>query len=238
MRALGAFQNCGEAPSHGSLTFRGACGTRLLCVGALLLSTALFRPAVAQGGGPYAIPSFAIAGGGATLRTDGAEPLEGTIGQAAAGRLLGGAFVVNGGFWVPAVSGAPTATPSTAATGHPPVSATPTPSSTPTPRTTVTVTRPSTPSPTVSAGTPSRTPKSSPSAVPTPAATASPTPSPGPARGDANCDGRTSAADLPALLINIATGQRAICGLDDVNDDQQVDSADIELLTRALFDDR
>jgi len=65
--------------------------------------------------------------------------------------------------------------------------------------------------------------------------TVSPTPTSRILRGDANCDGRVSAADWPALLRNIVTGEQASCGGDDVNGDAHVDGADIEALTHATF---
>jgi hypothetical protein len=69
-----------------------------------------------------------------------------------------------------------------------------------------------------------------PSATPTP--TASPTPG---LLGDANCDGRVSAADIPALLQLIASGDRASCQLDDANGDGSLDSADIVSTVGAIF---
>ncbi len=65
----------------------------------LLLGAACAGPAFAQNGGPYAITSGVIAGGGATATTAGSDTLSGTIGQADAGHSAGGIFGVNGGFW-------------------------------------------------------------------------------------------------------------------------------------------
>jgi len=58
-----------------------------------------------------------------------------------------------------------------------------------------------------------------------------------PGRGDANCDGRITAADMPALIRNIITGERAACGLDDVNGDKSVDVSDIDPLVGRIFDE-
>ena len=46
----------------------------------------------------YAINWFKIAGGGGTS-TNGGFTLHGTIGQPDAGKLTGGAYTLNGGFW-------------------------------------------------------------------------------------------------------------------------------------------
>lgn len=47
----------------------------------------------------YAIPWFKVAGGGAMQSTGGGYALSGTIGQADAGRLTGGIYRNEGGFW-------------------------------------------------------------------------------------------------------------------------------------------
>ena len=209
----------------------------VLGVFAMLLASA--PPSDAQTGGAYELTRNSIDGGGATFSTGGSESLGGTIGQPDAGRLAGGTYVLNGGFWAPAAPAAPTATPSTTGTVQLTVSATPTPSSTPTPSATATVSTPATPPTTVASGTPTRTLTAalSPSASATPSPTASSTPSPtaSPARGDANCDGRVSAADFPALITNVVDGERAPCQLDDVNGDTRVDSSDIQPLIDVLF---
>ena len=44
-----------------------------------------------------------------------------------------------------------------------------------------------------------------------------------------------SAADMPALIRNVITGERAACGLDDVNGDLRLDGSDIQPLIDALF---
>ena len=51
------------------------------------------------GAQPYAIPWFKIAGGGITQSAGGPYTLGGTIGQFDAGRVAGGAFRSEGGFW-------------------------------------------------------------------------------------------------------------------------------------------
>jgi hypothetical protein len=69
-------------------------------VGGVLLVTVLLAigpPAAAQS---PPIPAYVIAGGGATSGADGVYTMTGTIGQAAAGgELVGGTFVLVGGFW-------------------------------------------------------------------------------------------------------------------------------------------
>jgi hypothetical protein len=40
---------------------------------------------------------------------------------------------------------------------------------------------------------------------------------------------------MTALIRNVIAGERAPCGLDDVNGDARVDSSDIEPLIEALF---
>ncbi len=154
---------------------------------------------------------------------------------------------------LPTLSAIPTATgtavPSTTATKLP---ATPTPTlvvgNTPTAAVAVSPSPTRSPVPTatrtpttVAGNTPTATvtaaPSASPSATvpPTPTPTPSPTPILAGTRGDANCDGRLSAADMPTLIRNVITGERAACGLDDVNGDTRVDNSDIQLLIDALF---
>jgi hypothetical protein len=58
--------------------------------------------ASAQQAQPYAVPWWAIGGGGGTS-IGGDYTLSGTIGQSDAGRLSGGSFSVEGGFWGPLV---------------------------------------------------------------------------------------------------------------------------------------
>jgi hypothetical protein len=123
-------------------------------------------------------------------------------------RLMVSAFHDNGGNLVfHAAFAAPTASPT--------VSRTPT----------ATVTRTGTPTPT-------RAPSGT---MATPQATATRTRTPG-LSADANCDGQTTAADLPALVMLIAAGERAPCGRDDANGDGIVNVADIAATIRALFD--
>ena len=64
-------------------------------LGALVLFLSAF-PLQAQ---PFAIPWFKIAGGGVTQGAGGPYTLGGTIGQFDAGRVAGGAFRSEGGFW-------------------------------------------------------------------------------------------------------------------------------------------
>ena len=63
-----------------------------------VLVALLFLPAVAlaQSGGGFDLSHNVIAGGGATFSTGGEYELGGTIGQADAGTLTGGAFAVHG----------------------------------------------------------------------------------------------------------------------------------------------
>ena len=65
----------------------------------LLMFTSLNAQAVAQSGGPYAIRSSTIDGGGTSTSSGGAFVLAGTIGQPDAGLLEGGAYSLGGGFW-------------------------------------------------------------------------------------------------------------------------------------------
>ena len=73
-----------------------------------------------------------------------------------------------------------------------------------------------------------------PTATPKPSATFTPSGTPGPS-GDANCDGRTTVADLTAVALLISTGDRAPCGLDDVNGDGIVNAVDLSEVVEALF---
>lgn len=249
---------------------------------ALLIVTAAAR-GFAQAGGPYDLQWNTIDGGGTTSATGGSYELSGTIGQADAGRVAGGGFVVNGGFWqpleamsatatatstmLPTLSAVPTATgtavqsttatklpatptvtvagspspmPSPVPTALPTGTTPPTFNATPTSTSTPTVTATGTPT-TVAGNTPTPivtaapSPGTSATAPPAPTSTPSPTPTLAGSRGDANCDGRVSAADTPALIRNVITGERAACGLDDVNGDTRVDSHDLQPLIDALF---
>ncbi|MEJ5309098.1 MAG: hypothetical protein WHX52_04955 [Anaerolineae bacterium] len=67
----------------------------------VLLASLLLLPALAlaQSGGGYDLTWNTIDGGGATFSAGGAYSLGGTVGQADAGTLQGGAFALGGGFW-------------------------------------------------------------------------------------------------------------------------------------------
>ncbi len=47
----------------------------------------------------YELSWSRVAGGGATFSTGGSYELGGTVGQAEAGTMSGGAFTLSGGFW-------------------------------------------------------------------------------------------------------------------------------------------
>ena len=66
-------------------------------LGALL---ALSGFALAQTGGPYDLTWNTFEGGGATFSAGGNYALGGTAGQADAGAQAGGAYALQGGFWV------------------------------------------------------------------------------------------------------------------------------------------
>lgn len=57
-------------------------------------------PASAQSGSGYELRWYSIDGGVATFTSGGMDVLSGTIGQADAGTLSGGAYTLIGGFWV------------------------------------------------------------------------------------------------------------------------------------------
>ena len=69
----------------------------LLPIAALLLFGV--STARAQTGGGYDLTWNSIDGGGTTFSTGGGYSLGGTIGQADAGALSGGAYSLSGGFW-------------------------------------------------------------------------------------------------------------------------------------------
>lgn len=77
---------------------------KLIFVFCVLVAATLLvggAPAVfAQSGGGYDLTWSTIDGGGATFSTGGAYELGGTIGQADAGTMSGGAYGIDGGFWV------------------------------------------------------------------------------------------------------------------------------------------
>jgi len=56
--------------------------------------------ALAQTGGPYDLTWNTVEGSGATFSTGGSYALGGTAGQADAGAHTGGAYALQGGFWV------------------------------------------------------------------------------------------------------------------------------------------
>jgi len=56
--------------------------------------------ALALTGGPYNLTWNTVDGGGATFSTGGSYTLGGTAGQADAGAHTGGAYALQGGFWV------------------------------------------------------------------------------------------------------------------------------------------
>lgn len=57
--------------------------------------------AAAQTGGSYNLTWNTVDGGGWMFSTGGTYSLGGTIGQADAGTLSGGGYVLQGGFWSP-----------------------------------------------------------------------------------------------------------------------------------------
>jgi hypothetical protein len=70
---------------------------RILLMAVLVLLTTI--PVLAQTGGVYDLSWSKIAGGGGTS-SGGIFSLGGSIGQPDAGRMEGGAYVLNGGFWI------------------------------------------------------------------------------------------------------------------------------------------
>ncbi len=65
----------------------------------IALLSLLASIALAQSGGGYDLTWNTIDGGGYTFSTGGGYSLGGTIGQADAGAMTGGAFTLAGGFW-------------------------------------------------------------------------------------------------------------------------------------------
>ncbi|MBN2149294.1 MAG: hypothetical protein JW726_18040 [Anaerolineales bacterium] len=65
----------------------------------LLCALALGGVVHAQTGGGYDLSWFTIDSGGETFSTGGGYSLGGTIGQADAGAMHGGGYVLAGGFW-------------------------------------------------------------------------------------------------------------------------------------------
>ncbi len=76
----------------------------VLALGILILlaltTSQTIEPASAQSGGGYDLTWNSIDGGGAMYSMGGTYSLGGTIGQADAGTMSGGAYTLNGGFWV------------------------------------------------------------------------------------------------------------------------------------------
>jgi len=137
----------------------------------------------------------------------------------------------------PEATASPTATPTPSLTptrtDTPTRTSTATPTLSPTPTATATATRTPTPSLTPTrTDTPTRTRTSTPTEPPT--ATATSTATPVPLSGDVNCDGRVSAADLPALLPLTVTGAEGTCGTGDVNGDGTVNRDDIGSLIEKI----
>ncbi len=74
---------------------------------ALTLITLFTGSALAQTGGGYDLTWNTIDGGGGTVATGSGYEVSGTIGQANAGKLSGGGYFVNGGFWAAPASACP-----------------------------------------------------------------------------------------------------------------------------------
>ena len=73
----------------------------LVWCAALAALAVLSRPpaALAQSGGPYELSWSTLDGGGSTSTSGGRYELAGTIGQSDAGKLRGGGYSLEGGFW-------------------------------------------------------------------------------------------------------------------------------------------
>lgn len=72
---------------------------RALAVAVSLATFGAPSPALAQSGGVYDMSWNKIANGGVPQASGGAFTLSGTVGQADAGVLAGGAYRLDGGFW-------------------------------------------------------------------------------------------------------------------------------------------
>ncbi len=72
---------------------------KVAILAATLASAAAASPALAQSGGGYEVTWHTIDGGGVMDATGGGYKAGGTIGQHDAGKLTGGTYAVNGGFW-------------------------------------------------------------------------------------------------------------------------------------------
>lgn len=207
--------------------------TALACVGA--------APAQAQSNGDLDL-RWSTIDGGSGRAVAGDVVLRGTAGQPDAGSATAAGLHLNAGFWPARGSGASTTptrtitatrTPSVTTTSTPaPTSATSPspPMSTPTAIASATAATPTSAPPATPTATPPATAPATATATPTP--TSTPTPS-GPLPGDANCDGRISAADLPALVIALSDGA-PMCGAD-ANLDGTVDDDDLDALVALLF---
>ena len=80
----------------------------MMAVGALvtlLLMHSALPTTLAQNGGTYDLSWNTLDGGGATFATGGVYSLGGTIGQADASTLSGGAYTLAGGFWAGVTTG-------------------------------------------------------------------------------------------------------------------------------------
>ncbi len=72
----------------------------VLVIAFALTSSQSVMPVAAQSGGGYDLTWNVIAGGGITFSAGGSYLLGGTMGQPDAGTMSGGAYTLNGGFWV------------------------------------------------------------------------------------------------------------------------------------------
>ncbi|MGC8960357.1 MAG: hypothetical protein ACP5OO_11345 [Chloroflexia bacterium] len=73
--------------------------TRSLVLAMVMLFLLLPALALAQSGDGYDLSWNTVDGGGYTWSTGGGYTLGGTVGQADAGALSGGAYTLAGGFW-------------------------------------------------------------------------------------------------------------------------------------------
>jgi hypothetical protein len=107
-----------------------SAGRRAIVLGTLLLisGVASLSYVYAQVGGGFDLSWSTVDGGGGTSSTGGTYELGGTIGQPDAGRLTGGMYTLDGGFWGGA--GGPTPTSTNTPTFTPTRTATPLPTAT------------------------------------------------------------------------------------------------------------
>lgn len=124
----------------------------------------------------------------------------------------------------------PTITPTASVTLTPTLTATPTqtPTQTPIPTTTPSSTQTPTFTPTV---TPSNTSTRTFTSTPTQTQTPSPTPA---MPADANCDGRVSAADVPAIIKRFGNALLPVCGAD-ANHDGTINADDVSRTIAIIF---